>query len=122
MEDVYFIREKWHINFMGNVDTEVHDEKTDQRTNKVKSIKAVKHFIKEWLESWLENSEDGGHTFLGGETDFISYAKCSIRNESGYVDKFELKVVAKNSLLKDRYVYKFSKNRKFEKTHKTISG
>lgn len=122
MEDVYFIREKWHINFMGNVYTEVHDEKTDQRTNKIKSIKAVKHFIKEWLESWLDNSEDGGHTFLGGETDFISYAKCSIRNESGYVDKFELKVVAKNSLLKDRYVYKFSKNRKFEKTHKTISG
>ena len=122
MEDVYFIREKWHINFMGNVDTEVHDEKTDQCTNKIKSIKAVKHFIKEWLESWLDNSEDGGHTFLGGETDFISYAKCSIRNESGYVDKFELKVVAKNSLLKDRYVYKFSKNRKFEKTHKTISG
>ena len=115
MGDVYFIREKWHINFMGNVDTEVHDEKTDPHSNKVKSIKAVKHFIKEWLESWLDNSEDGEHTFLGGETDFISYAKCSIRNESGYVDKFELKVVAKNSLLKDRYVYKFSKNGKFEK-------
>ena len=80
MEEIYFIREKWHINFMGNVDTEVHDEKTDQCTNKIKSIKAVKHFIKEWLESWLDNSEDGGHTFLGGETDFISYAKCSIYN------------------------------------------
>ena len=100
---------------MGGVATEVHDEKTDPHSNKVKSIKAVKHFIKEWLESWLDNSEDEEHTFLGGETDFTSYAKCRIRNESGYVDKFELEVIAKNALSKDRYVYKFSKNGKFEK-------
>ena len=59
MTNLYFIREKYHLHFNGDADIEIHDEKTDPHSNKIKSLKAVNHFIKEWLELWLENTKDG---------------------------------------------------------------
>lgn len=114
----FYIREKWHLHFMGNYETEIHDEKTDPGSNKVTSMKAVKKFIRDWLESWLDNAQDGGHKFLGGETDFKTYARCKIRNESRYVDNFELKVVDKR--VQETAVYRFSPEGRFEKTARRV--
>ena len=117
MSETYYIREKWHLHFNGSSDTEEHNEKTNN-SNKVKSMQDVKRFIKEWLSSWLDYAEDGGHKFLGGETDFKTYASCKIRNESRYIDRFELVVV--NSRIKETSIYKYSNKGKFEKTSTVI--
>lgn len=114
MNKVYFIREKWHLSFAGMHDIEIHDEKTNPRSNIVKSMAQVRKYIREWLENWDFNANDSRHRFIEGETDFKTYARCKIRNESGGLDKFELVVV--NNEIGETRIYKFLQG-KFKKTN-----
>lgn len=83
----YEIWEDWSIGLLG---IRNHEYYFNIRQNP----NQVKKYIKEWIESWEENAEDNEYKFLGSNTDYLTYAKCRIRTNSG-IDSFNIVVIKK---------------------------